>query len=168
MGVANYLRGLPLELGWDAQHALEVQLEEVARKCASSKNGDPQKRIDSLIRSIRAAPNGDIAAKMGSQIWPALLAVAEQNVVAGLQFVDAHWESKQAPSILTSLYLYEAPDLACRLAVVFQPHRAVFACQMMGYSLMYSSYQYDKIEGAARDALEQIMDASCRHAGMLA
>lgn len=162
MGVANYLRALPLEMGWDVQRALEEQLEQLARKCASSKNVTPQQRMESLIRSFHAAPDSDTRSRLRAEAWPTLLAVAEQDIAAGLRLLDAHWGSKQEPCILTQLWLHETPELAYKLAVKFHPHRPAFASEMLGYSLKTLSFQFQKLVGAERDALEQIMDASCR------
>ena len=162
MGVANYLRALPLEMGWDVQRALEKRLEQFARKCASGRDFGPRQRMESLIRSIRAAPNSDDSARLRSEVWPALLAVAEQDMAAGLDLLDAHWQSKETPCILMPVYLHEVPELAHRLAVVFHPHHPVFASEMLGASLMYLSFQLGKPEGGECDALEQLMDASCR------
>jgi hypothetical protein len=162
MGVANYLLALPLQLDWDLQRTLEKQLKQFARKCASNMDFAPQQRMDSLIRSIRAAPDSNDCARLRTEVWPTLLAVMEQDVSAGLHLLDAHWESKQVPCILMPLYLHEDPELAYRLAVAFQPHRPAFASEMLCNSLMFSSFQFSELEGDAHGALEQVMDASCR------
>jgi len=162
MGVANYLRALPLEMGWNVQRALEEQLEQLARKCASSKDVTAQQRMESLIRSIRAAPDSDTRSRLHTETWPTLLAVAEQDIAAGLRLLDAHWGSKQEPCILMQMCLHEVPELAYRLAVTFHTHRPAFASEILGDSLMTLSFQFEKLVGPARDALEQVMDASCR------
>lgn len=162
MGVASYLRALPLELGYDVQRALQEQLEQLAGKCASSKEVTPQQRMDSLIRSIRAAPNSDDSARLRKEVWPTLLAVMEQDIPAGLHLLDTHWQSKESPCIMMSLYLHEVPELAHRLALAFHPHRPAFASEMLCDSLMSLSFKLTKLEGSARDACEQVMDASSR------
>ncbi|UUZ48308.1 hypothetical protein LP420_36435 [Massilia sp. B-10] len=147
-------------MGFD--RAISEQLELVARKCIGSKNGNAQNRIDSLIRSLSAAKLGDNTSRLRAQIWPVLLELAEQDIAAGIALIDTHWQSMQAPTMLSALSLHESPELAYRLAVLFQPHRPLFASEMMGESVVFSSYQLEKLNATERDALQQIMDESCR------
>lgn len=162
MGVANYLRVLPVEICSGALRSLEEQLEQFAQKCARSTDFSPQQRMDSLIRSISATPDSTNSARLRTEVWPTLLAVAEHDIAAGLRLIDAHWRSERTPCILMPLYLNDVPELAHRLAVIFHHRRPAFAIDMLEDSLMSASFQLNKLEGSAFDALEQRMDASCR------
>lgn len=162
MGVANYLRVLPLELGFDTQRALEDRLEAMVLKCASDHGGQPLMRMESIVRAIRVVPEARNTADLRRQAWALLLAVAQTDIVACMQLIDKYWNAKPDPAILCSHALHEAPELAHGLAVALQAYRPLFAAEMMGFSLLYSSFMYDKIDAADRHAMEQIMDASCR------
>lgn len=162
MGVASYLRALPLELGFDTQRALEDRLEAVVLKCASDHGGQPQRRMESIVRAIRVVPEARNTTNLRRQAWALLLAVAQTDIVACIELIDNYWNAKPDPAILCSHALHEAPELAYGMAVALQAYRPLFAAEMMSFSLLYSSFMYDKIDAPDRDAMEQIMDASCR------
>jgi hypothetical protein len=162
LGVINFFRSLPLELDCDAQKSLEQSLDEMATKCVASTRSAARTRMETVVRSLEASPEGDHARNLREQIWPLLLELAQADIDEAVRVVDEHWKAEGSSMILFSLYLHEAPSLAYRLAVTFQPHRLAFAADMMCVSLQYASWELAKVDAAGFAALEKIMDASCQ------
>jgi hypothetical protein len=112
------------------------------------------------LRCIVASPNTDSARILCQRIWGLLLEVAEEDIEAGIKLVDEHCSKPDSPFF--SLDLHETPELGYRLAVIFQPRRPEFAIPLLCDAIQYSSFQLKKLDAAGADALQEIMDASCR------
>ncbi|QNA88894.1 hypothetical protein G4G28_11075 [Massilia sp. Dwa41.01b] len=161
MGVANYLRSLPVEFNTNGSPSLARQLEEMVNSCAQDATVDPKKRIASLIRTLQARSIG-FDGELRAHVWKILLEVAEQDLAAAARLVDTHWQSKDSLPVLMTLHLHGNPGLALCLALAFQAHRPEFAADMMETSIQESVFMLAKCTAAERDPLAQSIDASCR------
>lgn len=129
---------------------------------ASSRKGPATQRMDGLIRDIRKVRNDERERALRGQVWPLLLEVANEDIEAAALIVDAHWRSNDALPILFHLYVFDVPGLAQQLGLQFHSCRPGFAAEMLCADLLGSSWQLDKVEGAAFTAVEASMDTSCR------
>lgn len=65
MGVANYLRTLPLQLPWGSQRELEKALDQVVSKFAKDRSTNPITRVKGLIHAMQAMPDRENAHRLG-------------------------------------------------------------------------------------------------------
>lgn len=170
LGVINFFRILPLDVGFAGQRAFEQKLDAMTSRCVASHRVGALRRFDALQRSVQCTygPTG-LQRGLGDpnlrkQAWPLLLEIAHENMAAAVRLIDEHWDQTPArpPEILMSLHLHETPELAYQLAVTLKPHRPGFAVDMLRESILYASFQLKRLDPPAAIALEKVMDASCR------
>ena len=170
LGVINFFRILPLDVGFDGQRAFEDKLDAMTSRCVASHRVSASRRFDALQRCIQwtYGPTG-LQRGLGDpnlrkQAWPLLLEIARENMAAAVRLIDEHWDQTPArpPEILMSLHLHEAPELAYQLAVTLKPHRPGFAVDMLRESILDASFQLKRLDRPAAIAMEKVMDASCR------
>lgn len=169
LGVINFFRTLPLDVGFVGQRALENKLDAMTSRCVASPRVSASRRFDALQRSVQCTygptglQRGPSEPNLRKQAWPLLLEIARENMAAAVRLIDEHWDQTPArpPEILMSLHLHETPELAYQLAVTLKPHRPGFAVDMLRESILYSSFQLKRLDPPAAIAMEKVMDASC-------
>jgi hypothetical protein len=170
LGVINFFRILPLDVGFVGQRALENKLDAMTSRSVASPRVSASRRLDALQRSVQRTygptglQRGPNEPNLRKQAWPLLLEIAHEDMAAAVRLIDEHWNQTPArpPEILMSLHLHETPELAYQLAVTLRPHRPGFAVDMLRESILYSSFQLKRLDQPAAIAMEKVMDASCR------
>lgn len=170
LGVINFFRILPLDMGFDGQRAFANKLDAMTSQCVASHCVCASKRFDAVQRSVQStygpmgSQHGLADPNLRKHAWLLLLETAHEDMEAAVRLIDEHWDQTPArpPEILMSLHLHETPELAYQLAVKLKPHRPGFAVDMLRESILYASYQLKSLDQSAALAMEKVMDASCR------
>lgn len=165
-GAVLFLRALPVHVGVglagsgsDSPFARELAARTTA--CMDDTRVSAVRRFAALQRGAdwpRDVTGGvDRPRDLGLLAWRLLLALLGEDPAAGVRVVDAHWDRKAPPFLLSTTDLYADAELAERLAVALRPHRPNVASALMGRWLSGGNSQLaDLPEGdATRAALER-------------
>lgn len=163
LGVVQFCRALPLEVGWlYGQSAFEAQLADLAERCVTSRHAPALRRVEAARRCAERLPSSAWSTDLRDHMWGLLLDLAQADMPAALELVDEYVNRGQSPSLFSTISLHTMPELAYKLAVKFRPHRIVFATEMLRESIFYNSFKLDKVDASSRPVLDHVMDASCR------